>query len=117
MNERDHLSQLPRKWHEARRRAECYLRALRGAIGAAEGQLVIRALTMARAQHGRDPATHPVTMVMETLFDLLPVGQTSVPMAPPIQRATMLPEPMEFPVRDWLRRCFRRPRVVVAGPN
>jgi hypothetical protein len=30
------------------------------------------------------------------------------PMTPPIQRARMLPEPIEFPVHDWFRRLFRR---------
>ena len=103
------LSQLPQKWSEARRRAEVYLRALGGSFGSTERLLVARALTIAREQHRQNADTHPVTLVMETLFDLLPApaAAPAAPMTPPIHRATMLPGSTEFPVHDWLRRPFR----------
>ena len=109
-------NQLSHQWHEAQRRAESYLRALRGVLGTAERELLVSALTTARAHHQWNAKAHPVALVMETLFDLLPIAEPAVTMAPPIQRATMLPEPIQFPVRDWLRGWFRR-RVAFAGPN
>lgn len=112
------LSHLPQKWSEAQRRAETYLRALRRAFGPAERQLVARALTAAHERHYECAGTHPVTLVMEALFGLLPPAPETVApvaMAPPIRRATMLPEPTEFPVHNWLRRLFCRRIFVFAG--
>ena len=51
--------------------------------------------------------TPPVTLVMEALFGFLP-SEAPLVMTPPINRSTMLPEPTEFPVHDWMRRIFRR---------
>jgi hypothetical protein len=97
---------LPQQWSEAHRRAEIYLRALRSEFGSAERQLVARALASAREQHRRGAATHPVTLVMESLFEMLPPQNTMTPitMTPPLARASMLPEKTEFPLHDWLRR-------------
>ena len=67
---------------------------------------VASALTSARGQVRLNPEEHPVTLVMEALFGFLPDSET-VAMTPPIERTTMLPEPMEFPVHDWLRRVRR----------
>lgn len=101
-------SHLPQKWSEAHRRAEIYLRALRGGFGLDERQLVASAISSAGGQLRLNPNAHPVTLVMEALFGLLPESSPgSVAMTPPLQRARMLPEPMEFPVHDWLRRAFR----------
>ncbi len=106
MNHPSHLSQ---KWNEARRRAEAYLRAVRGGFGPGERHLVASAIASARGQLQLNHNAHPVTLVMEALFGFLPAAAGEIPaMAPPIQRATMLPEPMEFPVHDWLRGFFRR---------
>lgn len=102
-----HPSHFPPPWREAERRAKTYLRALRGAVGADERDLLATALSSARAQARLQDGAHPVTLVMEALFSFLPVDQPAV-MAPPIERSGMLPEPTEFPVHDWLRRCFRR---------
>lgn len=105
----NHPSLLPQKWNEAQRRAETYLRALRGVFGPGERELVASALASARGQSQLNQDAHPVTLVMEALFGFLPAVAAEIPaMTPPLQRATMLPEPMEFPVHDWLRRCFRR---------
>jgi hypothetical protein len=96
---------LPQQWIEAEHRAETYLRALRGRYGPAERELFARALATARAQHV-DGAKHPVALVMESLFAILPPHDAMAPaaMTPPIQRTTMLPERTEFPVHDWLHR-------------
>jgi hypothetical protein len=93
------------QWSEAQRRAETYLRALRSEFGSAERQLLARALAGAREQHRQGVVSHPVTLVMESLFEMLPPQKMAPPlaMAPPISRATMLPEPIEFPLHDWLR--------------
>lgn len=101
------VAQLSQRWHEAQRRAETYLQLSRGAFGAAERRLLVSALASARAQARLDAATHPVTLVMEALFGFL-AASPEVPMTPPLQRSTMLPEPTEFPVHDWFRRVFRR---------
>ena len=98
---------LPARWSEALRRAEAYLRTLRGTFGPEERQLVASAMISARGQVRLNPEEHPVTLVMEALFGFLPDSGT-LAMTPPIERTTMLPEPMEFPVHDWLRRIFRR---------
>jgi hypothetical protein len=111
------LTQLPHKWTEAQRRAETYLRALHGTFGAAERQLLQRVIATARHQHRQQVRTHPVTLVMQTLFDLLPAPVQPVPMTPPIRRVSMLPEPLGFPLHAWLRRCFRRGRFAFAGLN
>ena len=112
-------SHLPQKWSEAHRRAETYLRALRGGFGSDERQLLARAVGVAREQHRQQIETHPVTLVMETLFDLLPTADAMplLALAPSIHRTTMLPEPMEFPVHNWLRRISRWPKLTFAGPN
>lgn len=102
-------SLLPQNWNEAQRRAEAYLRALRGVFGPGERQLVASAIDSARGQLELDNDAHPVILVMEALFGFLPAAAAEIPvMTPPIQRATMLPEPMEFPLHDWLRGFFRR---------
>jgi glutathione S-transferase len=96
---------LPQQRSEAQRRAETYLRALRGKFGPAERQLVTRALAAARDQERLNAEAHPVTRVMESLFELLSEETTAAPVAmtPPIKRVTMLPETTEFPLHDWLR--------------
>lgn len=105
----NHPTHLPQNWNEAQRRAETYLRALRGVFGRGERQLVASAITSARRQLQLDLDAHPVTLVMEALFVFLPAAAAEMPaMTPPLQRATMLPEPMEFPVHDWLRGFLRR---------
>ena len=97
---------LPQQWNEAHRRAETYLRALRGGYGPAERELFARALAVARAQHRSGRTKHPVALMMESLFAILPPHDSiaSAAMTPPIRRTTMLPERTEFPVHDWLRR-------------
>jgi len=107
----------PREWSEAQRRAETYLRAWSGSLGSAEQRLFTRALTAAREHHHADPAAHPVTLVMEALFVLLPLEETAPPVAmtPPIQRVTMLPEETEFPFHQGLRRLFRTQLLPFAG--
>ncbi len=106
MNLPSHPSQ---KWNEAHRRAETYLRLLRGEFGRRERQLAALALNSARGQIQQHHDAHPVTLVMEALFGFLSGAPAKMPaMTPPLQRATMLPEPMEFPVHDWLRGFFRR---------
>lgn len=97
----------PQAWSEAQRRAEAYLQTLRGTFGSEEQDLVASAMASARGQFRLNPEEHPVTLVMEALSGFLP-GAVVLAMTPPITRATMLPEPMEFPVHDWLRRIFRR---------
>ncbi len=96
-----------RQWSEAHYRAEAYLRTLRGRFETAERQLVTSAMASARGQVRLNPEAHPVTLVMEALFGFLPDAE-AVAMTPPIERTRMLPEPMEFPLHDCLRRIFRR---------
>lgn len=96
----------PREWNEAQRRAETYLRARQGALGSAERHLLEQATKSARAQQREAPAAHPVTLVMESLFALLPPAE-AVAMTPPIRRVSMLPEETEFPLHDGLRTLFR----------
>ena len=105
----------PREWSEAQSRAETYLRALHGGFGSSERHLLAQALVTAREQS--DAAAHPVTMVMDSLFALLPPENAASPvaMAPPIQRVTMLPEKTEFPFHDGLRRLFRTQVSPFAG--
>jgi hypothetical protein len=93
------------QWNEAHRRAETYLRALRGRYGPDERELFARALAIARAQDVAG-AKHPVALMMESLFAILPSQGPTAPLAmtPPVHRTTMLPERTEFPVHDWLRR-------------
>ena len=82
-----HPTHLPQQWSEAHRRAEAYLRALRGMFGPEERQLVASAMTSARGQLRLNPEEHPVTLVMEALFGFLPEAGASA-MTPPIARAT-----------------------------
>ena len=121
----------PREWNEAQRRAETYLGALRGGFGERERELVARALRAAREEHQPGASSqlssphatqvpvspHPVTRVMELLFDILPTQDTIAPpaMAPPIQRTSMLPEKTEFPFHDGLHRLFRAQLLSFAG--
>lgn len=107
-----HSTQLSQAWSEAERRAESYLRTLRGSFGSAERLLVANARSSARGQSQLNPGAHPVTLVMEALFGFLPfVPNESPPMTPPLRRATMLPEPIEFPVHDFLGGLLRRVRL------
>ncbi len=101
---------LPQHWSEAHRRAETYLRALGGEFGPVERKLAARALATARAEHRPEFMAHPVTLVMSALFAILAQEKTAPPVAmtPPIQRTTMLPEPTEFPLHDWVRGLSRR---------
>jgi len=103
------------EWGEAQRRAETYLRAWSGRLGSAEQQLLTRALIT--AQERPDAGAHPVTLVMESLFALLPAEASAKPaaMTPPIRRVTMLPEETEFPFHDGLRRLFRTQLLPFAG--
>lgn len=105
-------AQISGQWQEAQRRAETYLRTLRGSFGPAERQLLAAALTSARGQLRLNPETHPVTLVMEALFGFLSsLPNDRPPMAPPLRRATMLPEPIEFPLHDWFSGLFHRARI------
>jgi hypothetical protein len=106
-----------REWSEAQRRAEAYLRALSGTLGSAEQQFLAQSFATARERHRADPAAHPVTLVMESLFALLPVEVAAAPIAmvPPVQRVTMLPEKTEFPFHDCLRQLFRTQLLPFAG--
>ncbi|MBA3963773.1 MAG: hypothetical protein H0X40_17990 [Chthoniobacterales bacterium] len=97
----------PSLWQAAQSRAEAYLGALRGGFGTEERQLTASALTSARAQRRLNPEANPIALVMEALCGLLPASETPM-MTPPMQRSVMLPEPIEFPVHDWMRRCFGR---------
>ena len=108
----------PREWSEGERRAETYLRVLHGEVGTAERELIDRATQAARKQ-ARSSAAHPVTLVMEALFSLLPFEETGSPIAmtPPIRRVSMLPEKTEFPLHDGLRRFFRSGLLRLAGVN
>ena len=108
---------LPQHWSEAHRRAETYLRALGGEFGPVERKLAARALAAARAEHRPEFMAHPVTLVMRALFSILAQEKPAQPVAmtPPIQRTTMLPEPTEFPLHDWLRGLFRGRFFKLAG--
>jgi hypothetical protein len=104
------------EWNEAERRAETYLRALHGRIGPGERTLLVDALAKARRHHGRESSAHPVTLVMESLFDLLPPETTApVAMTPPIRRVAMIPEKTEFPFHDAMRRLFNLKLFPSAG--
>ncbi|MGI8890716.1 MAG: hypothetical protein ACR2G0_08035 [Chthoniobacterales bacterium] len=95
------------EWNEAQRRAEIYLRTWRGQVGPAERKLLCLASDKACEQSFAAPSKHPVTLVMESLFDLLPEEDAPVAMTPPIQRTRMLPEATEFPVHDVVRQISR----------
>jgi hypothetical protein len=96
-----------REWNEAQRRAETYLRTLHGSIGPAERTLLADALAKARGRRGTESSAHPVTLVMESLFDLLlPETAAPVAMTPPMQRVAMIAEKTEFPLHDAMRRLF-----------
>src|SRR5262245_36970667 len=86
-------------WSEARRRAETYLRALHGRFGTPEREQVTRAIAAAWARQNQESESHPVTLVMKSLFDLVPAPSAAAPlcMTPPIRRMRMLPEKTEFP--------------------
>ena len=103
------------EWNEAQRRAETYLRALHGRIGPADRTLLVDALATAR-RRGTESSAHPLTLVMESLFDLLP-PETAAPVAmtPPMQRVAMIPEKTEFPFHDAMRRLFNLKLFPSAG--
>ena len=109
----------PREWSEGMRRGETYLRAWRGRCEAAERKQLAQAIAIARAQSASGDPRHPVTLVMESLFDLLPVENERAALAttPPIQRVRMLPEKTEFPLHDGLRRLLRPRFLAFAGAN
>ncbi len=104
-------------WSEARRRAETYLRALHGRFGTPEREQVARAITAARVRLSQGSETHPVTLVMKALFDLLPAPSAAAPlcMTPPIRRVRMLPEKTDFPFHAGLRQLFRTQLLPFAG--
>jgi hypothetical protein len=107
----------PDEWREAQQRAETYLHALHGQFGPAERELLVRAMQTAREQE-ENVATHPVTLVMQTLFAILPKETpATIAMTPPIQRAAMLPEKVEFPFHEGLRRLFHTQLLPFAGAN
>jgi hypothetical protein len=107
-----HSTELSQPWQEAERRAETYLRTLRGRLDRPERGLVANALSSARGQSQLASEAHPVRLVMEALFDSLQaVPNEKPPMTPPLRRATMLPEPIEFPLHDWLGGLLRRVRL------
>ncbi len=98
----------PSEWDEAQRRAETYLRALHGEIGSAERGLLANALAKARVRSRRENLAHPVPLVMESLFDLLPPQKVPPSaMTPPLRRVKMIPERMEFPFHDAMRTIFQ----------
>ena len=99
----------PQEWSEGTRRGETYLRAWRGEYGAAEHEHLAQAIAMARAESADGDPRHPVTLVMESLFDLFPMEneRAEIATSPPIQRVRMLPEKTEFPFHEGLRRLFR----------
>ena len=107
----------PGEWSEAVERAESYLRALFGSLGGNEKSLLQDALDMALAEQPGALATHPVTLVMESLFYLLAEEDAAplAPMTPPMRRVSMLPEPTEFPLHDGVRRLFRTRHLLFAG--
>lgn len=107
-------SHSPREWSEAQRRAETYLRALHGEFGSTEQQLLSQAVAAGRQKQSCDALSHPVTLVMESLFALLP-SEEAFTITPPIQRTTMLPEKIVFPFHDGLRRLFRIKLLPFAG--
>ena len=105
-----------REWNEAQQRAETYLRALHGRIGPAERTLLADALAKARGRRGTKRLAHPVTLVMESLFDLLP-PETAAPVAmtPPMQKVAMIAEKTEFPLHDAMWRLFNLKLFPSAG--
>ena len=105
-----------REWNEARQRAKTYLSALHGGIGPADLKLLVNALVEARRRRETESSTHPVTLVMESLFDLLP-RETAAPaaMMPPMQRVAMIPEKTEFPFHEAMRRLFNLTLFPSAG--
>ncbi len=107
------------EWNEGKRRAETYLRAWHGRSDAAEAKQLAQAVAIARARSDNGDRRHPVTLVMESVFDLLPNKNLCAPVAtaPPIQRVRMLPEKTEFPLHDALRRFFRNGFLAFAGAN
>jgi hypothetical protein len=106
-----------REWNEGLRRGETYLRAWRGEWGAAERKQLAQAIAKARVRSTAGDSGHPVTLVMESLFDVLPVenARAAIPATPPIQRVRMLPEKTEYPLHDALRRLFRIGFLAFAG--
>src|SRR4051812_46316540 len=101
-------AQMAQKWSEAHRRAETYLRALFGQFNASERQLLARAVGEARELHRYRDEAHPTRLVMEAIFNLVepvlyPAADTLTPMAPRLHRTVMLPEPIEFPLHDYMR--------------
>jgi hypothetical protein len=55
---------------------------------------------------------------MQTLFAILPKETpATIAMTPPIQRAAMLPEKVEFPFHEGLRRLFHTQLLPFAGAN
>ena len=105
-----------REWSEARCRAETYLRVLHGRVGPADRTLLVETLAKARRRHETESLAHPVTLVMESLFDLLPTGTAApIAMTPPMQRVAMIPEKTEFPFHDAMRRLFNLKLFPSAG--
>ena len=98
-----------RAWTEAQQRAETYLSALCGRTGPAENALLEQAIATAREESCEgNNAHHPITLVMESLFALLSRAEIVAPLAitPPLTRASMLPEKIEFPLHEGMRRLF-----------
>jgi hypothetical protein len=102
-------------WSEAQHRAETYLHLLCGEFGSVQRELLVRAMQTAHAQ-SEETTVHPVTLVMRALFLLLEKA-TRIATAPPMQRATMLPEKIEFPFHEGLSRLFRSRLLPFAGAN
>ncbi len=103
------MKSLSDKWNEAKRRAETYLRVSRGDFGLVERQLVDRAIELASVRSAASTEAHPVTLVMDALFRLLPLPASGEKiMTPAIRRTSMLPERTEFPVHDFVRRQLAR---------
>jgi hypothetical protein len=104
------------EWNEAQSRAETYLRALRGGFGPLEREQLTAAMNLARV-HANERAQHPVTRVMQSLFDLLRAknGITAIAMTPPIHRVSMLPERMKFPLENGWRRLVAGQFLPIAG--
>ena len=100
-----------RDWNEAQLRAETYVRAARGGFGEAERKLLADAIAAARARRGE---TQPMRLVMSEIFarmDVVESGRDRClqrPANPPIERASMLPKPIEFPLLAALKKLSRR---------
>ena len=88
---------------------------MHGTLGHAERQLAREAETAARARQFE--GVHPVTLIMEALFRMLPEGEAPVAMTPPMQRVSMLPERTEFPLHDGWSRFFRTCLIPFAGAH